>query len=100
MSAPIGFRLEQYGRKHPEEVLIINLQKVSGEPDTVLIFNGYSSSLMHSTIYDPDIPLITEDDQILSIDRLVSPYNPVKPNYLQIGLTWQEMEQLLVRENI
>ncbi|AFZ36775.1 hypothetical protein Sta7437_3268 [Stanieria cyanosphaera PCC 7437] len=100
MSAPIGFRLEKYGRKHPEEVLIVNLQKASGEPDTVLIYNGYSSSLMHSTIYDPDIPLITKEDQIISIDRLASPYDPVQPNYLQTGLTRQEMEQLLLQENI
>jgi hypothetical protein len=100
MSAPISFRLEKYGRKHPEEVLIVNLQKASGEPDTVIIYNGYSSSLIHSTTYDPDIPVITENDQIISIDRLASPYDPVKPNYLQTGLTRQEMEQLLAQENI
>lgn len=100
MSASISSRLEKYSGKHPEEVLIVNLEKTSGEIDTLIIFNGYSSSLVHPTIYDPEIPLITESDRITSIDRVASPYNPANPDYLQTGLTWAEMEQLLIQEGI
>jgi hypothetical protein len=32
---------------------------------------------------------------ILSIDRLVAPYNPQSPQYIQQDLTWEMMEKLL-----
>ena len=95
MSQSIGFRLEQYTLKRKQEVLMVHLQTASGEPDTVMIFAGFSSSLMMPTAFDPDIPIIAADSKIESIDRLASPYEPNNPQYLASGLSLSEFEQLL-----
>ena len=95
MTESIGIRLEQYTLKRRNEVLIVNLETASGEPDSVMIFAGFSSSLMRATNYDPDIPIVTADSTIISIDRLVSPYNPEDPQYIESGLTLQAMKNLL-----
>ena len=42
-----------------------------------------------------NIPIIEDNAKIISIDRLASPYDPAKPNYIQTGLTLSEMEKLL-----
>ena len=94
MSQSISQRLEEYTRKHPEEVLIVTLEQ-EGEKDEVMIFKGFSSSLMHPTNFDPDIPVISSTAKIIKIDRASSPYQPDNPNYLQQGLTQAEMESLL-----
>ena len=99
MSKSIGQRLEQYTSKRREEVLIVTLE-IAGEMDRVMIFNGFSGSLMHPTSYDPDVPVIPPEAKIIQIDRASSPYNPDEPNYLQQGLTWAEMESLLSAINI
>ena len=39
--------------------------------------------------------MIEDNAKIISIDRLASPYDPVKPQYIQTGLTLLEMEQFL-----
>jgi hypothetical protein len=98
MSASIGLRLEKYSSKHPEEVLMVNIQNAAGESDKILVYNGFSSSLMNSTTYDPDIPIIAEDDRVVSIDRLASPYDPINPTYLQTDLTWEEMDNILLSQ--
>lgn len=95
MSESIGFRLEQYTLKQRGEVLIVNLETAAGEPDTVMIFAGFSSSLMRATDFDPDVPIIAPDSTITSIDRLVSPYNPDNPQYIESGLTIEEMNKIL-----
>ncbi len=100
MSTSIGLRLEQYTIKRPQEVLIVNVETAEGEPDTVMIYNGFSSSLMGATAYDPDIPVIAPDSQIISIDRLASPYNPSNPQYLETGLTLAAIESILSEMNI
>jgi hypothetical protein len=87
-------RLEQYTLKRPQEVLLVELES-EGERDCLLIFKGFSSSLMRPTAADPDIPLLPEDAKIISIDRAASPYNPNAPHYLQQGLSWEAMEELL-----
>ncbi len=99
MSQPIAQRLEQYTNQRKQEVLIVTVE-ISGEADTVLIYNGFSSSLMRSTSYDPDIPVIPPEASIVAIDRLTSPYNPAQPNYIQQGLTWEQMESLLLAMGI
>lgn len=96
----IGWRLEQYTLKHKEEVLMIDLKTKSGEEDVVLIYNGFSGSLVKPTTYDPDIPVIEENATIVSIDRIASPYNPEQPQYIQQGLSLSEMEQLLIQSNL
>ena len=100
MSKSIGLRLEQYTIKRPQEVLIVNVETAGGEADTVMIYNGFSSSLMGATAFDPDIPVIAPDSRIISIDRLASPYNPSNPQYLETGLTLAAIELILLEMNI
>jgi hypothetical protein len=87
-------RLEQYTLKRPQEVLLVNSSS-AGEEDQIAIYKGFSSSLVRATAFDPDVPILGESDRILSIDRLRAPYNPATPDYIQQGLTWEEMESLL-----
>ncbi len=94
MNRPIAFRLEQYTLKRPQEVLLVSAE-IAGEPDEIMIFKGFSSSLMRSTAYDPDVPMLPEAAKIVAIDRLVAPYRPDQPQYIQQGLTWEEMQDLL-----
>lgn len=100
MENPISLRLEQYTTRRKGEVLIVNLETAEKEPDTVMIYNGFSSSLMGATAFDPDIPVIASDARIISIDRAVSPYNPSNPQYIQTGLTLAAMEEILSSMNL
>lgn len=88
------FRLEKYTLKRLEEVLLVTAD-INGETDQVMIFRGFSSSLMRSTAFDPDIPVLPENATIIQIDRLQKPYIPDSPRYIQQGLTWETMEPLL-----
>jgi hypothetical protein len=99
MCKSIGQRLESYTIKRPQEVLLVTLE-TQGTSDLVLIYNGFSGSLMHPTNFDPEQPVIPAEAKIITIDRLASPYNPEKPNYIEAGLTWEQMESLLLEMNI
>lgn len=90
----IGYQLEQYTIKRPQEVLLVTAE-IAGEPDQIAIFKGFSSSLMCPTSFDPDVPVLPEEAKIIAIDRLQSPYNPQSPHYIQQGLTWAAMQILL-----
>jgi hypothetical protein len=90
----IGRRLEQYTIKRPQEVLIVTAE-IAGEEDQIAIFKGFSSSLMRPTAFDPDVPVLPPEAKIVAINRVASPYNPDAPRYLQQGLTWETMQQLL-----
>jgi hypothetical protein len=94
MSTNQGQKLEKYSSQHPQEVLLIKL-KLDEECDEVMIFKGFSSSLMRSTAFDPDVSVISDRAEILTIDRLVAPYKPNQPNYIQQGITWQEFQDYL-----
>jgi hypothetical protein len=87
----ISQQLEQYTLKRPQEVLLVTVA-IAGETDQILIFKGFSSSLMRSTEFDPDVPVLPEDAVILAIDRLKSPYIPDNPQYIQQNLTWDEIQ--------
>lgn len=100
MPTPISLRLEQYTLKQRQEVLIVHLETASGEPDTVMIYAGFSSSLTMPTAFDPDVPIIAADSKIESIDRLASPYDPSNPTYIQLGLSLAEMEDLMVKMHV
>jgi hypothetical protein len=95
MSNSIAQRLEKYTLKHSQEVLLVKLE-YAGEEDEVAIFRGFSSSLMHPTASDPDIPIIPDGARIVSIDRIMSPYVPDNPRYIEQGLSLEKMEVLLV----
>nr|WP_233219792.1 hypothetical protein [Pleurocapsa sp. CCALA 161] len=100
MLKPISLRLEQYTLQRKQEVLMVHLETAAGEPDTVVIFAGFSSSLVMPTAFDPDIPVIAADSTIHSIDRLASPYNPSNPQYLESGLSLPEMIKILETMNL
>ncbi len=95
MNKPAWFRLERYTLKHPQEVLIVTAQ-VAGDVDQVVIFKGYSSSVMRSTATDADVPVLPDHATILGIDRLQSPYNPDAACYIEQGITWETMQQRLL----
>lgn len=94
MSDSIETRLKRYTERHPQEVILVSAE-IAGESDEILIFKGVSSSLVRPTAPDPDIPILSPDAKLLSIDRLASPYTPDRPRYIQRGLSWSEMEQIL-----
>jgi hypothetical protein len=94
MDNSVGRRLEKYTIKRPQEVLIVTAE-IAGELDQIAIFKGFSSSLMRPTSFDPDVPVLPTEAQIVIIDRVASPYNPNAPRYLQQGLTWETMQPLL-----
>ena len=90
----IGQSLEKYTIKNPQEVLLVKIA-IEGEEDQIAIYKGFSSSLMRPTAFDPDVPVLPENAISIAIDRLASPYNPDNPHYLQTGLSWEQMKQLL-----
>ncbi|MBH8555467.1 hypothetical protein I8751_24600 [Nostocaceae cyanobacterium CENA357] len=99
MNNSIGKRLEQYTTKRPQEVLLVTVE-IADKQDQVVIFKGFSSSLMHPTAFDPDVPVIPDEAIIISVDRVASPYNPEAPHYIQQGLTWENMQALLLEVGI
>lgn len=92
-------QLEQYTLKRPGEVLLVTAQ-VDGEIDQVMVFKGFSSSLVRPTAFDPDVPVLPETAEILGIDRLQSPYIPDNPRYLQKDLTWETIQPLLLEAGL
>lgn len=92
-------RLEKYTEKRRQEVLLVTAE-VNGEPDQIAIFRGFSSSLMRSTAFDPDVPVLPEDAIVVSIDRLTGPYDPANPQFLQQGLTWDTIQPLLAEVGV
>ncbi|WP_193196683.1 hypothetical protein [Nostoc sp. MG11] len=92
-------RLEQYTAKRQQEVLIVAVA-IADEQDKIVIFKGFSSSLMHPTAFDADVPVLPDGAKILSIDRIASPYNPEAPRYIQQGLSWEAMQALLLEAGV
>ncbi|MCX7593476.1 MAG: hypothetical protein N2235_06900 [Fischerella sp.] len=99
MESSIGKRLEKYTIKRPQEVLLVRVE-IAGEEDQIAIYKGFSSSLMRPTSFDPDVPVLPEEAKILNIDRVVSPYHPEAPRYIQQGLTWEDMQVLLAQVGV
>ncbi|MFQ4140066.1 hypothetical protein PGN35_027520 [Nodosilinea sp. PGN35] len=89
-----GFRLEQYTLRQPQLVLLVQAI-IDGDADEVLIFRGFSSSLMHPTAADPEVPVLPESAEIEAIDIMVGPYNPTSPQYLHRNVPWADMLPLL-----
>lgn len=99
MKQSIGYRLEQYTLRHPQEVLLVKAE-VAGEEDEITIFRGFSSSLMRPTAFDPDVPMLPEDATIFTIDRFQAPYHPDTPRPIQQGLSLSEMQALLEQAGV
>lgn len=81
-SAALATRLENYTLKFPQELLMVEAQ-IKGEADTILIFKGFSSSLVRPTAFDPEVPTLPENAVITHIDRLKGPYQPQSPEYIE-----------------
>jgi len=95
----IAQRLEQYTLRRPNEVLLVKAE-VEGELDEIAVFKGFSSSLVRSTAFDPDVPVLPESARILSIDRLEAPFNPANPRYIAQAIDWDAMQTLLAEVNV
>lgn len=61
---------------------------LDGEGDTIVVFRGFSSSLVRPTAFDPSVPVLPEQAQIDTIDRLQMPYTPSNPRYLEQDIPW------------
>ena len=94
MTISIAKQLELYTMQNPQEVLLITAE-VNGEPDQILVFRGFSSSLVRSTAFDPDIPVLPDTAVIATVDRLAGPYNPENPHYLEKQISWKTFLQRL-----
>jgi len=92
-------RLEQYTLKHPQEVLLVKAT-LGDEEDIVVVFRGFSSSLMRSTAFDPDTPVLPPSATILSVDRLQGPYDPENPRLIEGDLNGEQMEQMLAQAGV
>jgi hypothetical protein len=94
-------RLEQYTEKVKNEVLRVHAV-VDGEEDRVIIFKGFSSSLMRPTAYDPAEPVLPPSATILAIDRIRGPFNPAKVLLIKggRGLSWQQFQTLLEEKGV
>jgi hypothetical protein len=86
--------LEQYSDNHREELLLVELE-INGEFDLIMVFKGFSSSLVRSTAFDPDLAVLPTDAKILSISRLKAPYDPNSPTYIAQNLTWEQFQNCL-----
>lgn len=75
-------RLENYTLRFPQELLLVQAE-IEGEADTLIIFKGFSSSLVRPTVYDPEVPTLPENARIQHIDRLKGPYQPQSPKYIE-----------------
>lgn len=60
---------------------------VDGEPDQIVVFKGFSSSLMRPTAFDPEVPTLPPQAVVTQIDRLEGPYQPFSPRYIEQGLS-------------
>ena len=95
-------QLEKYSEQNPQEVLLVKAQEgetafTAGASTTIeiMIFKGFSSNLTGATAFDPDLPILSAQGKITSIDRLKSPYNPAEPQYIQQNISVTEFAQLL-----
>ena len=95
-SLPIT-RLELYSLNHPQEVLSVKAT-VEGEDDEVLVFKGYSSSLVRPTAAELDVPVLPAGAVIAFVSRLQAPYDPKAPVFLERDITWAQFEHYLARE--
>ncbi|AFZ54251.1 hypothetical protein VKI21_08910 [Cyanobacterium aponinum UTEX 3222] len=89
--------IEKYSENHPQEVLILRARDNQEEVE-IMIFKGFSSNLTGSTAFDPDMPILSPDGEIISCDRILSPYNPNNPQYIEKNISPSELLKLL-REN-
>ena len=87
-------QLEKYTQENSQEVLVVKAQE-GDELIEIVVFKGFSSSLTGATAFDRDLPILSDQARIIMLDRLMSPYNPTNPQYIQKNITAQEFVGLL-----
>lgn len=92
--------LERYSQQHPQEALRVELVQGDGDLDLVLIFRGFSSSLMRPTPADLSQPVIPPGAQFLQMDRLEAPFNPADPKLIEGSLDAEATRQLLLQAGL
>lgn len=95
----LAARLENYTLTHPQEVLLIQAQ-IEGEPDTIVIFKGFSSSLARATAFDPEVPVLPSSAVITEIERLQGPYQPQSPQYIERNISLSDFLQRLSADGL
>ena len=92
-------QLEQYTLKYPQEVLLVEAT-VDGDFDQIVVFRGFSSSLVKPTAFDPEVPVLPSHSVITRIDRLKGPYRPDSNQYIEKGLSLEEFVSRLSADSI
>ena len=92
-------RLEQYTLKHPQEVLLVEAT-IDDEFDRIVVFKGFSSSLVNPTAFDPEVSVLPPHAVITRIDRLKGPYQPNSPQYIEQGLSLEDFASRLTAEGL
>jgi hypothetical protein len=86
--------LERYTQRIPTEALRVQIQ-IGDIEDWVLIFRGFSSSLMRSTPANLEDPVIPSGAKLLRLERLRAPLDPVNPVVLAEYQSPDEVRGLL-----
>ena len=73
---------------------------VDEEADTVVVFKGFSSSLVRPTAYDPEVPTIPAGVKIVSIDRVRGPYVPETPDFIERAVSLAAFEARLLENGL
>lgn len=84
--------LEQYSQLHPDQVLIVEA-RIDGQFDQIMVFKGFSSSLVRPTAHDPDLAILPDQAEILTVSIVQAPYHPTQPVYVAQNLSWTEFCQ-------
>ena len=95
MQLPIE-QLERYTANLDGEVLLV-VADIEGETDEILVFRGYSSSLVRPTAADPNVPVLPEEGKIVSISRLKAPYKPQAPQFIERDISWPDFSDRFLR---
>ncbi|NJL97678.1 MAG: hypothetical protein HC924_02010 [Synechococcaceae cyanobacterium SM2_3_2] len=95
-SLPWPQALERYSQRIPSEALRVQI-RMDGEDDCVLIYKGFSSSLMRATPASADESVIPLAATLIGLERLRAPLDPLNPEVLA---TYQDPEAVraLLRE--
>lgn len=96
---PWPLALERYSQEHPQEVLRVQLEGEEGS-DLVLIYRGFSSSLMRSTPHNPDEAVISPTARFVQLERLTAPYHPNQSKTLATYRQWSDLQAWLAEAGI
>ena len=98
-SLPWPQALERYSQRIPSEALRVQIQ-MDGEDDCVLIYKGFSSSLMRATPSSADESVIPFAATLIELERLRAPLHPVNPEVLATYRDSEAVRALLQEQGI